>query len=81
MSRSLLESLADADVPPAPVELDRQVHHRLNQTLLIAQLLDFVFCGIPYVFGHLAWGIVHLCESTLSGRFETRPKASPPETL
>ena len=67
MPRSLLESLAEREVPPVPAELNEGVHDRLNQALLVAHLLDFVFCGIPWLLGHFVRALVYFVGMTLSG--------------
>jgi hypothetical protein len=70
MSSRLLEELAEWEVPPPPVELDREVHHRLNRWLLAQQLIDLACCALPYALVHFARGVWALMALTLTGRCE-----------
>ena len=74
MATDLFQSLADTPVPPPPAEFDRQVHRRLNSWLVLGQLTDLAFRGLPYVFLHFARAMVGAVLFTVTGRYETRHK-------
>ena len=74
MANDLLTRLADTPVPPPPVEFDRQVHRRLNSWLVVGQLTDLFFRGLPFVFLHFARAMVGAVFFSLTGRYETRNK-------
>lgn len=71
MPKGLLEQLAECAVPPAPAELDRRVHERLNRALLAAHLLDLVVGAVPYATGHFLRAVGDLLKVTLTGRLES----------
>jgi hypothetical protein len=68
MTDDLLERLAETDVPPAPADLDVEVHHRLNRMLLVAHLADLGLRGMMYAVTHFARGVLHLLVLTLTGK-------------
>ena len=69
MKFDIFEQLSEHEVPPIPVELDRQIHHRVNDSLLGVHVLEFVFQVIPYAALHFGQAIVGLLAVTLSGSF------------
>ena len=69
MPTRLLEQLARREVPPAPAELNSQVHRRLNRALLAAHLVDLALGAVPYVAVHLLRGVAHLIGMTFTGKF------------
>lgn len=48
MVRNVLNELAQQEIPPPPLDLPQEVHHRLNDRLVFWHLADLVMCGIPY---------------------------------
>ena len=72
MPDDLLEQLTKSEVPPVPESLDRQVHRRLNRTLLVIHILDFVLRGIPYAALQLARAVMGLVAFSLTGAFPGR---------
>ena len=71
MAQSLLESLAEREVPPVPADLNRRVHERLNQALLVSHLIDLTWGGLPFVAVHFFRAVGHLLVVSLTGRFES----------
>lgn len=68
MTEDLLERLAETDVPPVPVELDREVHHRVNRMLLVAHLADLAVWGMLHALAQFARPVLHLFVLTLTGK-------------
>jgi hypothetical protein len=71
---NLLDQLADLEVPPPPAQFDRQLHERVNRSLLTSQLVDLAASGLPWAFLHFARACVGFIAFTLSGRYDTKPK-------
>lgn len=65
----LLERLTQLKVPPAPKSLKREVHHRLNRTLLLQQIVELATYGVLYASGHLLRGLLGLVAYTLTGKY------------
>ncbi len=65
----LLERLTQLKVPPAPTTLKRDVHDRLNRTLLVQQIVGLATNGAVYACGHLLRGLLGLVAYTLTGKF------------
>jgi len=66
---SFLDQLADVEVPVAPPDFPRQVHHRLNHWLLGLHIGDMVAGAFPYAVQHFARAVVGLVQLTLSGEY------------
>ena len=77
MDHDLLEQLADTTVPPLPADFDRSVHQRLNRTLLVGQLIEFVCLALPLALAELARATVAAAIYTLSGRYPATTKNNP----
>jgi len=70
MGIDILEQLADTEVPPAPVEqLQQGFSERLNNRLLVQQLLDLLLRGVPYAAWHMTRGMISVLYFTIVGRF------------
>ena len=67
MSFNLFDQLADADVPPVPADLDRQVHQRVNDSLLALQFVDLFCRAMPFALLHFAVALIGLIRCTLFG--------------
>jgi hypothetical protein len=81
MSQDLFDELLTGDVPPAPAELDRQVHERLNRSLTFGQIVEFLVHAVPYAALHLAAAVAGLAKFTTSGNYPVHNEtggASPP---
>ncbi|HET6883216.1 MAG TPA: hypothetical protein VFI31_23805 [Pirellulales bacterium] len=74
MNHDLLEQLAVAEVPPPPDDFDRRVHQRLNRTLAVGQLVEFVFVAAPLALVEFARTGLAAAIYTLSGRYPTTGK-------
>ena len=66
----LLRQLGGAGVPPAPAQLDAQVHRRLNAALLATQLFDFVWHALPYAFVTMLGSVNQFLALTMTGKFK-----------
>lgn len=73
MSHDLLEQLAGTAVPPPPADFDRSVHQRLNRTLVVGQLIEFVAVVLPLSVLEFARATAAALFFTLSGRFPPTP--------
>ncbi len=58
MEFDLFERLAEQDVPPVPSNLDRQVHDRVNVSLLGVHLMEFAFQVLPFAFLHFFQAVI-----------------------
>lgn len=71
MATNLLDQLTQTEVPPPPADIDRQVHRRLNQWLLVAQTADLVVRAFGYAAVHLISAIIGAVQLTLTGSYQT----------
>lgn len=69
---NLLEQLAELEVPPPPPQFDKQLHQRVNRSLVISQFLDLLVAGLPWAMLHFARAVVGLVAFTLTGRYEAK---------
>jgi hypothetical protein len=69
MNFDLFELLAEKDVPPVPANFDREVHSRVNDSLLAMQVMEFLFQVVPYALLHFGQGVIGLVGFTLAGGF------------
>jgi hypothetical protein len=74
MATNLFEQLADLEVPPPPVQFDKQLHERVNRSLVVSQMIDLAVTGLPWALLHFARAFVGLIALTVSGRYETNNK-------
>jgi hypothetical protein len=76
MATDLFEQLGDLEVPPAPEaeQFDRQLHDRVNRSLVAGQLTDMVVGGLPWAAVHFSRALVGLFAVTLTGRYDRKPK-------
>jgi hypothetical protein len=72
--KDFLEQLAEIETPPPPAEFDRQLHERLNRSLMAQHLLDFAVGAVPWALGHFFRAVVGTLGFTLTGKFGGRPK-------
>jgi len=75
MATDLFEQLGDLEVPPAPEaeQFDRQLHARVNRSLVAGQLTDMAVGGLPWAAMHFTRALVGLCALTLTGRYDNKP--------
>ena len=74
MADDFLQRLAELDVAAPPAEFDRQLHHRLNQGLMIQQLLDLLVRGMPWALVQFGRAVLELVVFSISGRFADERK-------
>ena len=74
MDHDLLEQLADTTIPPLPADFDRAVHQRLNRTLVVSQLIEFVCVALPFALAEFARATAAAALYTLSGRYPATTK-------
>lgn len=74
MASDFLEQLADAEVPPPPASFDRQLHERVNRSLLLVQLTDLVCGALPWALWHMSQALGGLISLTVCGKFQDERK-------
>ena len=76
MATDLFEQLGDLEVPPPPAaeQFDRQLHDRVNRSLVAGQIVDLGARGMPLAMWHFSRALVGLFALTLTGRYDTKPK-------
>ena len=73
MPTDFLEQLAEIDVPPPPAEFDRNLHQRLNHSIVVQQILDlglYILPGAAMEFSRAVMGMLTL---TVAGKFPSIP--------
>lgn len=83
MSNDLFEQLSEWEVPPPPPapSFDRQLHERLNRTLLLLQLGELAFRVLPWAALHFGQSVLGALRATLTGRFVTRSPRKPGDAM
>ncbi len=78
MPTDLLEQLAELPVPPppSPQQFDRAIHRRINDRLIVGQLVDFFLRGFGFAALHFARALIGLLRLTFTGKFDG-PKSGP----
>jgi len=74
MAIDLFDQLADLEIPPPPVQFDKQLHERVNRSLVTWQLVDLIVTGLPWALLHFGRAFVGFIAFTLTGRYETNTK-------
>lgn len=64
MTIDLLERLREAEVPEVPADIDLRIHQRLNTSLVLNHLVDFVCRALPYAFVEFAKPLSDLVRQT-----------------
>jgi hypothetical protein len=74
MATDLFDRLAELEVPPPPEadEFDRQLHQRVNRSLVAGQLTDLVVGGLPWALVHFLRALVGLATFTCTGRYDNK---------
>jgi hypothetical protein len=80
MQTDFLEQLAKIEVRQPPPEFDRQLHQRVNRTLLAQHLLGLVVGSIPWAVAQFLRCVLGALAFSVTGRFEDPPakKTDPP---
>jgi len=81
MATDFLEQLAELHVPTPPAEFDRQLHDRVNRTLLAQHLFDLAVGAFPWAMLHFARALAGLVAFSTTGRFADERKADRDKTL
>ena len=68
--KDFLEQLAEIEVRDPPPDFDRQLHQRVNRSLMIQHLLDLVFGAAPWALACFFRALVGLCTFSLTGKFD-----------
>ena len=79
MPNNLLDQLQHTEVPPAPVEVRREVHDRLNQWLLASQIAELVLYGFGHAVLQFGAAIFGLINFSLTGNYQLRHTTKPSE--
>jgi hypothetical protein len=69
MSDDFLEQLADIEIREPPPEFDRQLHAKVNRSLVVQHLLDFAVRAFPWAMFHFARGVAGLVVFSITGKF------------
>jgi len=74
MASDFLEQLAELDVPTPPAEFDRQLHARVNRSLVLQHLFDLAVGAFPWAVLGFARAVLGLVVFTTTGRFPDERK-------
>ena len=77
MPGNLLEQLNQTEVPPPPREMERDVHRRVNQWLLFAQVADLVLRAFLHCAVNFMEAVLSAVEFSLTGKYSQRDGAKP----
>ncbi len=71
MASDLLEQLARHEVPPPPpsATFDHDVHRRVNHTLAVLHVVEFVLQALPHALLHFMRAVGGLIGFTITGQF------------
>jgi hypothetical protein len=72
MAIDLLERLREADVPDVPVDIDERIHQRLNTSLTVTHLVDFVCQALPATFAEFAKPLGELVRQSVTPQNDSR---------
>jgi len=72
MPQDVLEQLAELEVPSKPVDLQRDVHKRLNARLLSLHLAELALRALPYAFVCFSEALAGLVSYSATGRYPRR---------
>lgn len=77
MATDIFEQLADLEVPPPPVEFDRDLHQRLNQSLTAQHVFDLGLRALPCAALELLRAVIGFAALTITGAFPSVTKERP----
>jgi hypothetical protein len=77
MATDLFDQLADLEVPPPPVEFDRNLHERLNRSLTTQQIFDLGLRALPCAGIELLRALAGFISLTITGAFPSVTKERP----
>jgi hypothetical protein len=78
MAVDLLERLRDAEVPEIPADIDDRIHERLNTSLTVTHLVDFVCNALPHAFLEFSRPLGELARQTTGAHRTPRRSESNP---
>jgi hypothetical protein len=70
MPNDFLEQLAEIEVPPPPPSFDRQLHNRVNRSLIIVQVVELVLGAFPAAVLEFGRAMLAFGRFTLAGKYE-----------
>lgn len=68
--KDFLEQLAEIEVRDPPPDFDRQLHQRVNRSLMVQHLLDLALGAAPWAMVCFLRALVGLCTFSLTGKFD-----------
>ena len=74
MTLDLFDQLAASEVPPPPPQFDRQLHERVNRSLLAMHLADLGASAMPWAMLQLLRALGGFLSLTISGKFSPQEK-------
>jgi hypothetical protein len=76
----ILEQLAEVPVPPPPPRpvFDRSLHERINNRLLVGQVVDLCIRGFGFALWHFACAALGAVRFTLTGKYTENSKNDGP---
>ncbi len=74
----LLEQLAELPLPPPPSQpaFDRSVHERINNRLIVSQVIDLCLRGFGYALWHFGRATFATIRYTFTGKYAENNKNS-----
>ena len=69
-----LDQLSQQPVAEPPPEFDRQLHARVNRTLLVQHVLDLLLGALPWAAAHFCRAVAGWLVLTLTGQFPNERK-------
>jgi len=71
---SLLDQLAEAEVPPPPETFRAEVHQRVNTSLIVGQLVGLFVRAMPYALVQFGRAAAALMFFSVTGRYGRETK-------
>ena len=72
--KDFLDQLAELEVREPPSNFDRQLHERVNRTLLAQHIFDLFVGGIFWSSFHFLRAVIGWVVFTITGRYNEREK-------
>jgi hypothetical protein len=69
MNADFLEQLAQLDVPEPPAEFDRQLHERVNRSLVVQHVMDLVLGAAPWALAQFARAVAGAVVFSVGGDY------------
>jgi hypothetical protein len=68
--KDFLEQLADLEIREPPPQFDRQLHQRLNRSLLAQHVVELVTGAAPWALAQLLRAVTGFFVLSLTGKFD-----------